>query len=76
MFSRTGRYSVEFRYRNPGTWERHQMLNSDDKALAHRGFDESVKACKPHVANDIVGIRIMDNVTGATLKQWHRGMWG
>ena len=69
MFSRTGRYSVEFRHRNPGTWERHQMLNSDDKALAHRGFNESVKAVAPF-ANDILGIRLIDTVTGTVITEW------
>lgn len=73
MFGTTGRYSVEFRHESPGTWERHQMLNSDDLDTAMVGYTACV-AAMPRVAltSDLLGIRLIDHESKETMGEWER----
>lgn len=69
MYGTTGRYGVEFRHATPGTWEHHQMLNTDDRQMADRALAASVQTVQ-RINSDVLGIRLFDHTDNAVVTEW------
>ena len=60
--SRTGRYSIDFEQSdNPGTWERHLVMNSDVFTVAEDFYFASVDTVSANALTTILGIRLYDH---------------
>lgn len=69
MFTRNGRFSVQFQHNDNGVWEKHQMLNSDDLTKITDAYGKAIRQVKRITCN-VTGVRLVDNISGETLGEW------
>ncbi len=70
MLGYTGRYAVEFRHAGED-YGRHQMLNSNDRAVAQNAFTVSAaQVAQIGPTCDVTGIRLVDTESAEVLTEW------
>ena len=71
MFTRTGRYSVDFLHAdNPTEWERHQLLNSDNFGDVEDFYFAAVGLVCENTLATILGIRLYDHRLNQPVIEW------
>ena len=68
-----GRYSIDFEQSdNPGQWERHLVMNSDDFAIAENFYFVSVDTVESNDLSMILGVRLYDHELSIAAIEYHR----